>query len=68
MPMYTWKDTRTGVETEVVRSFDEWERPPERDEVLTLSDSQFEKAEWERVIGAPGVVKGARWGGGKGHW
>lgn len=69
MPMYRYKDERTGTEIDVLRSFDEWEVPPNREETQQhWSDSEFEKAEWTRVIGIPGVVKGHGWGGGKGNW
>lgn len=69
MPMYKWLDKKSGKDIEVIRTFDEFENPPQRDEVeKLLTDEEFAAAEWERVIGIPGVVKGYGWGQGKGNW
>lgn len=68
MPIYQYIDHSTAERIEVVRTFEEWEAPPTREEAHQWTDEEYQNASWERVIGVPGVVKGQGWGGGKGNW
>ena len=49
MPFYTWIDHKTGYKTDVIRSFKDYEIPPQ-DEDLP-EDEQGKEREWERLIG-----------------
>ena len=41
MPMYLYKDKNTKKVIEVLRSFDEYETPPSREEAAELSDNEY---------------------------
>jgi predicted nucleic acid-binding Zn ribbon protein len=71
MPIYKWKDKKSGVEVEVIREFASFEVPPSEEELPNDQDDRdFKEAVWERIISsAPKVIKGDGWGpGGKGYW
>jgi len=64
MPIYTYQDKKSGKKVDVIRSFNDYENPPTKEEAPGLEDP-----EWERQIGDNQVVvKGNGWGGGKGYW
>ena len=65
--MYTWEETNTGTRVDIVRSFAEYDKCPEGDEIPeTLKDKE---CKWERVIGEKiAMTKGQGWGYGKGYW
>jgi len=50
MPMYVYRDKKTGIELEVIRSFEDYQVIPDRLEAGALSDAEYEAADWERVI------------------
>ena len=68
MPMYLYKDKNTKKVIEVLRSFDEYETPPSREEATELSDDEYQNAEWERVLSKFMMARAANWGGKKGQW
>jgi len=68
MPMYEWKDNKSGKKTTVLRSFDGYLDPPTKEESPDLTEEEFQQADWERVINAPSITKGPNWGAGKGYW
>lgn len=71
MPLYRWKDSRTGKAVEILRSFEEYQDTPDREEALAggLTEEEIEAAEWTREIGAGiQVVRGSNWQGSKGNW
>lgn len=62
MPLYVWKQEKTGKEVTVVRSVSDIEVPPTSEEVDDVEG-------WTRVHCAPvHVTKGDNWGPGKGNW
>jgi hypothetical protein len=67
MPLYTWRNNKTGREVEIIRHFSEYETPPTREEANDWSDEEYSEADWERLIALSRWVRG-NWGGGKGHW
>ena len=67
MPIYLWVDKKSGKQVEIIRSFAEYENPPEGDEVP--AELQGTEPQWERSIGDKiSLVKGNGWGAGKGYW
>lgn len=67
MPIYTWLDKKSGTTVEIIRSFKDYENPPEGDELP--AELQGKECDWERQIGDnQSVVKGNGWGAGKGSW
>jgi predicted nucleic acid-binding Zn ribbon protein len=64
LPLYNWKNKKTGKVIEVIRNFSDYQEPP------TLEEAPEEKdPEWERMIGSDiKVIKGRSWGGSKGNW
>lgn len=71
MPVYVYLDTVTEKVVEVIRGFDEYENPPEREETLDVfTEEEFLNASWKRVVSSNiTVTKGKGWGWGKkGHW
>lgn len=64
MPVYIWKEKKTGREVEVIRHFSDYEIPPTEEE----SGLNPKKTKWERIIGT-GIrtVRGSNWAG-KGNW
>lgn len=69
MPIYQYKDKRTGKQIEVIRRFSDYQIPPtlvEADKVLTKEE--FDSAEWERVIGEGIKTSRAPGFGSKGNW
>jgi predicted nucleic acid-binding Zn ribbon protein len=69
MPIYTYRDRKSGAELDVIRTMQENGILPSRDGVGgLLTDEQFSSADWERLIGGGVTVqKGEGWGG-KGYW
>ena len=66
MPIYNWIDKRTGKDVDVIRDFEKFEFPPDRDEVPNMTDQEYTDAEWERQIAPSKWIRG--WSGGKGAW
>lgn len=65
MPLYTWENKKTGKQVEVLRSFDDYQVPPTKEE----AGEEVIPEDWNRLIGgSQRVVKGTNWGPGKGHW
>ena len=67
MPMYKYKCEKCGGSTEVIRSFIEYEVPPDEEEFPTKEGEDTCTHEWGRVIGIPGVTFKGNWSG-KGNW
>ena len=67
MPMYTWHDTNTGLEVEVVRSLDGSDVPPTEEETKE-QNTEPPVRNWIKLLQSVRVVKGDTWGRGKGHW
>lgn len=68
MPQYTYKELKSGIEVTVIRSFDEYEKPPEGDEIPEELRKK-KKLKWERQIGAnQSLQRGPNWNGAKGYW
>lgn len=71
MPLYRWKCKTCEGTVEVLRSFGDYEKGPEPDEVPEGFKCRDPEGghDFERTIsGKVNVVKGAGWGGGKGNW
>jgi hypothetical protein len=71
MPVYVYEDQESKVIVEVIRSFDEYEKVPEREEVGDLlTDEQFTLAVWKRIVSSKiSVSRAPGWGHGrKGYW
>jgi len=71
MPVYVYEDQESKVIVEVIRSFDEYEKVPEREEVGDLlTDEQFTLAVWKRIVSSKiSVARAPGWGPGrKGYW
>lgn len=51
MPIYKYRNKKTGHEVEVIRSFEEYELPPQVDELP--ADISNNEADWERMLGVP---------------
>lgn len=62
MPIYRYRDVKTGKEIDVLRSFAEYETPPTKEEGADGTE------EWIRVLSGFDLIKSDRWGPGKGHW
>lgn len=54
MPMYMWQDRKTDYEVEIIRTFSEYEVPPQDDDLP--SEEQGKDRDWVRLISAPGMV------------
>ncbi len=66
MPLYEWLDEVSGTKVEVLRSFADYEVPPQAEEMP--EDIRAAEHKWVRQIGKSiRVVKGAGWGPGKGY-
>jgi len=70
MPIYNWHCKVNNVDIEVIRTFDDYEKPPTVQECADagLLDELDHEPNWERVISKVNTKKGYRWGRGKGHW
>jgi hypothetical protein len=68
VPLYCYEDKKTGKQVEVLRSFDEYEKTPDRDEAKDWTAEEYAVAEWQRVLGTPQLVRGRNWSGSKGNW
>ena len=67
MPLYHWVCTKCAKEIDVVRKADDIEVQPVREE--DYKDETRCEHEWDRQFGgAPAVIRGHNWGGGKGNW
>lgn len=66
MPVYKWSCEKCGHEVDILRDFDGYRDPPLAEE-LKGADEKCEHS-WEKLIGAPKMVRGAGWKGSKGHW
>jgi predicted nucleic acid-binding Zn ribbon protein len=63
MPMYAWEHKKTKEIIEVIRSFDDSDVPPTKEEAKGLT------GKWEKIIGGKQtILKGRGWGPGKGNW
>lgn len=51
MPIYRYRNKKTGYEIEVVRSFEEYEIPPQVSELPV--ETEDVGGEWERILGVP---------------
>lgn len=49
MPYYPWQCQKTGLEIEVLRSFDDYQNPPTDDELP--EDERGKERDWKRLIG-----------------
>ena len=69
MPLYCHKDTVSGKEVEINRSFADYLDEPTEEEA-TAAGIDYKKAKWERIIGRNiKVTFGANYGGShKGSW
>ena len=82
MPIYTWRvcrverdptdepsserDVKDKTEVQVIRTVDDIDIPPKRDEYPPWCD---ENTKWERVICSAGKFRrGPNWRGAKGNW
>lgn len=63
MPLYRWRDARSGEEVEVLRSFSEYEVPPTKEEAPGV-----EEPEWERKLSKGIQVTRPIGYGSKGNW
>jgi hypothetical protein len=71
MPLYDWKDKKTGRTIGVLREFAKYQEPPTKEEAVEegLTEAEAEEAEWERTIGGGiQMVRGENWTGKKGEW
>lgn len=71
MPLYTYVDNNTKDYVEVLRDFKDYEDIPTREECkeLSMTEEQYDNADWKRVIGGGiQMTRGANWGGSKGNW
>lgn len=68
MPIYCWKDKKTGTEIEILRPFDKYDEHPDREEAFALNDMEYERAEWVKLIKAWNTRRGDSWRGSKGNW
>jgi hypothetical protein len=72
MPLYTWKDERTGKTVEVLRDFEDYATPPTEEEAAEagFENKEHYMAEWSRLVqGGQKVTRGPNWGyGSKGNW
>lgn len=66
-PMYQWCCLKCKEETLIIRTFDEYENPPTKEEHPIECPGQLDH-EWKRQIAAPKFVRGAGWRGSKGNW
>lgn len=68
MPIYTYMEKKSGIKVDIIRTFDNYDKPPEGDEIPEELRKK-KKLQWERQIGDNQVVvKGNGWGAGKGYW
>lgn len=67
-PIYTWR-LKDGREVEVMRSLEEYEQPPTKEELARENLTPEEAEGAERLIGK-GIqtTRGASWSGSKGNW
>lgn len=71
MPMYQYECTQCGVETEVLRSFSQYEKPPTDEETPQVTRETEKKCNhsWTRIIGGKqSLIRGPGWRGAKGYW
>lgn len=63
MPIHEWRCEGCGEVKEVIRSFEDYNKPPEE------SCKSCEETRWSKFLSkAPQGAKGANWGAGKGNW
>ena len=64
-PIYTWIDSKTKAEVQVIRSVKDIEQAPTKEE----SGIEPTKAQWKRKVCASRFIRGPSWGTGrKGYW
>lgn len=68
MPIYRYRDKKTGKQVDVIRSFAEFEQPPTAEEGTRAGVELTGDEDWERVLSGFQLVKSDVWGGGKGNW
>lgn len=68
MPMFDWIDDTSGTKTSIIRTFDESERGPDREDVPNMSEEDWAVAQWRKVLSAPTWQRGYGWRGSKGNW
>lgn len=71
MPLYVYRDEKTGNEVEVVRSVARMEVPPSETEAADfgMTVEEWAVALWSRVVrGSVPFFRGPSWGAGKGRW
>lgn len=68
MPMYDWKDEASGRTVAIIRTFDDSDKGPDREDVPEMSDTEWSAAQWKKVLAAPQWQRGGSWRGGKGYW
>ena len=66
MPIYLWVCKKCGSQRDVVRSFDDYEIPPEKK--LDNSCTDGPDHDWERHMGGGTTVIRSPFWGKKGHW
>lgn len=68
MPLYVWHDPVSGVTTEILRSFDGYQDPPNEEEAKQAGADPA-TAKWEKRLGTGiQLTRGPNWSGSKGNW
>ena len=69
MPIYLYKDKKTGKQIEVVRKFSDYTVPPTDEELAKLmTEEEIKEADWERQISSNIKVTRSLGYGTKGNW
>ena len=63
MPMYRWVCDKCKIDVELIRVFDDYNKPPTKEELPTEGCDH----EWRKIIGVPNMVRGVNWNTKKGH-
>jgi hypothetical protein len=61
-PLYVWEDEETKVQVVVVRTVQDIEVPP------TKEEANIEQPKWRRLLCASAFKRGSNWSGSKGNW
>jgi predicted nucleic acid-binding Zn ribbon protein len=71
MPIYVYRDKETDKKVEVIRDFKDYQIEPSVEEAKDygLTDDEYSKATWERILGTGiQMTRGDNWTGSKGNW
>jgi hypothetical protein len=64
--MYYWEDKNTGYGIDVLRSFKDYQQPPEESELP--EEERGKERDWKRLLNSTPTVTRAPGFGRKGHW